>query len=173
MVRLCRLIKSQKGATLVELLATIVIASVISILVSTLVIQIINVNAANSSRMSAVKQVENALHYLNRDIQMASPMQTQLPTSGTFPLTLKWTDYLDNNNEHIVTYAISDGKLQRTETVAGTEQSFIIVANCVDAAITGYTFDGEVVTISLTVTVDGFKPATETRIFESKLRPSS
>jgi len=173
MVRLSRLVartKDQQGVTLIELIIVLAITSLIGVAIVTLLGQVLTLNVATSNHMNVVKQVENALHYLNRDIQMASPFQSQLPASDTFPLTLIWTDY-QSNNQHIVTYAISGGNLRRSEIIAGVAQPDRVVATHVETA--GYTYNGASVTVNLTVTIDGAKLVTESRSLEVKLRPTS
>jgi len=46
--------------------------------------------------MEAVKQVENALHYLNRDIQMSHIVEQD--EAGYFPLRLSWQELDDTNS---------------------------------------------------------------------------
>lgn len=170
--RLARRIGGQRGATFVELIIALGIASLIAVAVVVLIRQVLMLNQASSGHMDAIKQVENALHYLNRDIQMASPFQSQLPASSA-TLTLRWTDYQDNRKPHVVTYATgADGSLRRTESIDGAELPARVVATHVVAA--GYSYNGQSVTINLTVTFEGMAtPATETRTLEVKLRSSS
>jgi prepilin-type N-terminal cleavage/methylation domain-containing protein len=166
-------INTQKGMTLLELVIALAVISIIASLIATSIAQVQRLNSSNSKHMTAVKQVENALHYMNRDIQMASVFQSDLLTSSDFPLTLRWTDYLDNTGQHEVTYAITDESLQRIETVDGTEQPPRVVATHVDATNSGYSYDGESVTVDLTISLGGTRPVTESRSMQVSLRASS
>jgi|WetSurMetagenome_2_1015567.scaffolds.fasta_scaffold448183_2 prepilin-type N-terminal cleavage/methylation domain-containing protein len=83
--------KKQSGFTLVEMTVAMAITGVLGVAIFTGLLQIRNVNDADNARMSAVKQVENALFYLNRDTQSA---QTITPDGSTgFPLTLSWKEW--------------------------------------------------------------------------------
>lgn len=82
------LLKSQVGFTLIELAASIAISGILGTGVVMSLAQIANVNGVGNARITAVKQVENAIYYLNRDVQMA---QTVIPQGASgFPLTLTW-----------------------------------------------------------------------------------
>jgi prepilin-type N-terminal cleavage/methylation domain-containing protein len=63
----------QKGFTLIEIMVDLVITSVISVGLSTTIMQMMTVGSSSQNRTEAIKQVENALHYINRDAEMAFP----------------------------------------------------------------------------------------------------
>lgn len=168
--------KSQKGFTLVELLVAIAITSVVISTISITLSQIFSVSIADKNRMDAVKQVENALHYINRDSQSAS---AQLITPNdesialfTTDLDLQWTDYTGTNAElNIVTYHLNaNGDLQRIHTVGISPPVTTTVARYLDINASHYTFNGQILTVNLTATVSGYKPATELRTLQVEPR---
>jgi prepilin-type N-terminal cleavage/methylation domain-containing protein len=63
--------KHQSGFTLVETLIVVAISSIIAVIITSSISQIISVNNFNKNHMEAIKQVENALQYINRDVQVA------------------------------------------------------------------------------------------------------
>ena len=154
--------RNQTGVSFIELIMVLGISVLLALAVSATIRQVFSVHSASSTRMIAVKEAENTLHYLNRDIQMTSPFQASLPTSGSFPLTLKWIDYQDNNTEHTIIYEmVSEGQLQRREIVTGLEDSTFVVAKHIDPLSSSFSATGESVTVILTVSVDGWRPAVE------------
>jgi|WetSurMetagenome_2_1015567.scaffolds.fasta_scaffold77382_2 prepilin-type N-terminal cleavage/methylation domain-containing protein len=120
--------KKQSGFTLVEMTISLAITGVLGVGILTGLFQLRSVNDIDNARMSAVKQVENAIYYINRDVQSS---QTITPEGATgFPLTLSWrkwnppdeieivyelnqrpgTDYYDlyRNNQVVAEYISSD-----------------------------------------------------------------
>jgi len=96
--------------TLIELVLVMGISSLIISGVSGVIYQIIMNNARHTAHMVAIKQVENALHFLVRDIQMAQTIQTDsLPGDGILKLT--WTDW--TNADYEITYTLADHVLAR------------------------------------------------------------
>ena len=81
--RIRKILRNQKGFTLVEVLIAIAITAAIGAGLAMAVFEVIQVNAMSNNRMEAIKQVENAFHYIIRDAQMTSP-HIDPPTSGSF-----------------------------------------------------------------------------------------
>lgn len=73
--------RGQGGFTLVELIVALAITAIIGSVISGAIFQIFNVSAANSNHMKAVKQVENALYYIDRDAE--SSWQGLIPINNT------------------------------------------------------------------------------------------
>jgi len=169
-----RIITAQGGFSLIELLIAIGISAIITTAIVALTTQTMTVSAANINRMQAVKQVENAMHWLNRDAQMAWGSRIAIDVDQPFPLTLSW-DMLGIDEtvlkQFTATYSITgDGVLERTlhEQVEDITEITRIAEN-IDESST-YSFDGQVLTLNLVSTVDGFQPATESRslVIESR-----
>lgn len=101
--------------TLIELVLVMGISSLLISGVSGVIYQIIMNNARHTAHMVAIKQVENALHFMVRDIQMAQTIQTDsLPANEVLKLT--WTDWDDQDYE--VVYSLVDNVLSR-EYISG------------------------------------------------------
>ncbi len=83
--------KKQSGFTLIEMIVALAITGILGAGMFSGLFQVRNANDAGNARMSAVKQVENALFHINRDAQSA---QTITPDASTgFPLTLSWKEW--------------------------------------------------------------------------------
>jgi prepilin-type N-terminal cleavage/methylation domain-containing protein len=169
--------QKQGGFTLVELLVALAITAIIGTGIAMSINQLIVINSSSVNRMQAVKQVENALLYINYDAQMA---QTITTASGSgFPFTITYREW--NNTNHRITYSIvtpSGGApkyLQRSETIASGSPNIRTLANYVDntAALTNcsYSNSSKQLTVTLTANVGGFQPASETRTLNVRLRP--
>ena len=163
-----------KGFTLIELVIAIAIMAVIGTVLASTVTQLFVVQAADKNRMEAVKQVENALHYINRDIQMSSPvLSAYTSTESGFPLRIIWTDYTDDPTNHTVIYTITGSNvLERSESIPGRPAIITRIADNIDPAASNYSFDGVVLTVNLTSSVSGLKSASETRTLEVQPRPT-
>ena len=163
----------QSGFVLIEMLMTIAISGLVVASIVEVTVQTVVINAANNSRITAVKQVENAIHWIERDAQMASSKSIEPSDSSLtdFPLELSWTHFEDNYT-HFITYRLDNGVLLRREEVkdiAEAENEELIsdtetmICNNVIAADSNYAFNGEILEVHLTVTVSGFRSATESR----------
>ena len=168
---------------MVELLVGIVIAGFILLAVTTMVYQVITLNGASMNRMTAVKQVENAIQRFSPDVQMA---QRILPDPDPLVpeelLNLSWV--LWDNSRHDVTYKLatmsgtamqlereyykytSDGNLLETDTA--------VVGRYIDpdSGLTNFTLTDGVLHYKITATVDGAQPAIETRSGQIVPRPA-
>jgi prepilin-type N-terminal cleavage/methylation domain-containing protein len=153
--------KNQKGFTLVELLVALVIAATIGSGVSLATYQVFNVNSLTSSRMVAVKQVERGVDSIRKDVAM----NQSLPGEGNFnPLVLNWIEW--DATTHRVAYSIIGGKLTRQEYINSGYPTTTVVANYIDSTKTSWKYDSGGFSFTLTCTVPGFKPATESRTFQ-------
>lgn len=162
--RLGAINKNQRGFTLLELMVAIGLAGIISSAITMTVFQMFTTNARSSAHMMAVKQVENAIHWVRQDVQMAQIVE---PSGGTgFPLNLTWVDW--NNTVNQVTYNLEDGQLERQHCVNGGEPSSMVVARHIDpdSVMTNCQFAGGVFILEITAAVGGFRPASESRVAE-------
>lgn len=189
--------RNQKGFTLVELIVAVAITGFIAGSLALSVSQLFSVSVADRNRMEAVKQVENALHYINRDVQMSrgGMIYTRLdeygsPEAVTFTetvppplsiyasldlhgLVLYWKDYeVDPLEDHLVEYSLEGTDLKRTHytgnpPVIGTVNT---VASHVVLADSSYYFDGAILTANLTSDVGGYQSAPESRSLQVKPR---
>jgi hypothetical protein len=139
---------------------------------TTAIFQVVSVNAGSVAHMTAVKQVENAVYHISRDAQMAQSVTT---AGSSFPLNLAWVEW--NNTTHQVSYSIQNGTLQRSEntTIVGQlpQTAVTPAAQYINTGSTSCTWDSvhRVLIVNITVSVGGFRPATETRTFQIIPRP--
>jgi prepilin-type N-terminal cleavage/methylation domain-containing protein len=160
--------RNQQGITLVELVIALVIGAIIAGATGTGVYQIWANDAHSKAHMTAIKQVENALHYISRDIQMAQVIQTD-SLAAEEVLRLTWVDW-DDNITYQVSYTLSSGNLKR-DCSAGNQT--VIAQHVTSFSVSPIPYSGDEVTVTITSTVEGVKPASETRIVETIPRSGS
>jgi len=160
---------NQKGFTLIELLIGIAIAGILASGIAMGIFTIFDINARSNSSMTAVKEVENAIHWITRDTQMAQQVVLDPGNSG-FPIVLSWVDW--DSNSHSVTYSIVSGELRRIYSLNGDEPTTTVIVNHIDPAslMTNCQLTPGVLTYTITATTGGFRPASETRSFNIILR---
>jgi len=178
--RLGLLKRNQRGFTLIELIVAIAISGAIGGGVLLSIYQVSGYQAMDRARLTCVKQVENAIHYVVRDAQMAQQV-TLAGDDDNFPLTLSWTEWNkddDSNIEHEVIYSIVSGELKRSCYVNRGEPSETLVENVVaryidsDPDNTNCDYAGGVLSLELTAAITGFpKEVSETREVEITTRP--
>jgi prepilin-type N-terminal cleavage/methylation domain-containing protein len=154
----------KRGFTLIETMVALVIASILSLGVSLTIHQVLTVNASSTTRLIAVKQVENAVHYLSRDSQMAQDIQTG--AGAGFPLILRWTEW--DGTTHRVTYSLQGDQLRRTQSInSGPLQDMFIARDiAANAAQTFCQYSGGVLSFKISSVVSGFRSSTESRSFQ-------
>jgi prepilin-type N-terminal cleavage/methylation domain-containing protein len=165
-----KLIKAndQSGFVLIEMLMAIAISALVLVGIVEITVQTVIVHAADTSQMRAVKQVENAIHWIERDAQMASAkwISPKDSTVTAFPLYLQWTGFEDNYT-HKITYVLDSGALRREEVIEDindviSETETFICDNIIESE-SNYAFDGEILEVNLQATVSDFRSATESR----------
>jgi type II secretory pathway pseudopilin PulG len=110
-----RIIRNQRGFTLIEILAALAIMILIGGSVSMATIQILKQSTRNGDFTTVSQNTMNAIHWISRDAEMAQTLTTN-GTTG-FPLTLAWTDW--GSSAYQVVYTIQSGKLKRSYSVNG------------------------------------------------------
>ena len=175
------LFKNQRGFTLIEVLVAMAISGLLGTGVVMASAQIFNVNGVGNARITAVKQVENAIHYLNRDVQMAQTVTPQ-GVSG-FPLTLTWISWgsptaippVPPITEQVIYSLDNNGNLWRNDGTTNTT----VARQVTGANVTGNT-DISLnppktwYTIQITTTAySGSKMDSETRKIDIIPRPGS
>jgi prepilin-type N-terminal cleavage/methylation domain-containing protein len=164
----------EAGFTLVELLVVLAITAIVGIGIATSIDQVIGIHSSTVNHMQAIKQVENAQLYLNRDCSMAQTIDT---TSGPGLFTITYRDW-ENGWLYTIIYSIitpinGDPKyLERSEQINSNTPTLLTIANNIDDTQTNCSYDSALkqFAINLTATVEGYKPATETRLLKIRLR---
>ena len=149
--KLNRILKSQRGFTLIEVIVALAILSFIGIAVSTATFQILKQSVKNRDYTTASQLTMNAIHWISRDAEMSQTVETGW-ASG-FPLTLNWIDW--SNSSYQVVYTIEDGKLKRSYSVNGGEpvQTFLTeAANTISDNTTCQLYN-KVLTLQVTATI--------------------
>ncbi len=163
--------KRQRGSTLIDLAIAMGVGALISGAITMTTFQVFTTNAQSTAHMTAVKQVESAIHQVSRDVRMA---QTVEPGEDSgFPLKLTWVEWNDTANE--VTYSVENGNLRRSHSVDGSEPTDTIVAQHIDSSseMTSAQLSDSVLTLKITAVVTGFRSASETRVVEVVPEPSA
>jgi hypothetical protein len=123
--------------------------------------------------MVAVKQVENAIHYINRDVQVAQIIEPTADADG-FPLVLTWVEWDADNTQHVVTYSIVDNELQRSHSEDGDTPTLLTLAQHIDTGSddTYCAFDEAlwIFTFRITVTISGY-PEDISEMREMRITP--
>jgi hypothetical protein len=151
--RFVRFILNQKGFSLIQLMIGMAITAILGTVITVSLWQTITIDGASNKHMLAISQVENAVFYLNRDVQMSLPADTY--DSG-FPLILRGG----------ITYSLvsphdgSPAYLQRNDN--GFTQVIARYINT-DTNLTSCFYSEGKLIITLTVTTGGFMSATESR----------
>ena len=175
--RLGLITKNQQGFTLIEVLVAMVVTGLITGGVTMAIFQVFAGNARTSNHMTAVRQVQNAGYWISHDTQMAQHVvaDDDLGTPVRELVTLAWTEWA--GDEHQVVYVLADNKLQRdhytNRATNPTADATTFVANHIDNTNTSCVYDGGKLTLTVTASIGGFKPASETRVYEVVPRPSS
>ena len=166
-------LKKQGGFTLLEILIGLLIVGGLASGIMMTISQIFNSNVRNTARMTAVQNVQSAVHWLSRDAQMAQTVQAG--GSAGFPLQLNWVEW-ETNDTYSVSYSLVNGEFRRGVSINGGEVTEAIVARFIDAdeTKTSCSVAARVITVSLTATVpSGADTASETRRIEILARPGS
>ena len=154
---------SQRGFTLVEALVAMAIASSITGAISTGIYQVFTSHVQSTAHMTAIKQVENAIHWLSRDVQQAQVLDLG-PDSG-FPVNLTWVNW-DGVVEQ-VTYTLVGDELERAYSTGGGPVTNVVARHIdSDSAETNLQFIDGVFTFKITASVAGSRPALESRVGE-------
>ncbi|MCR4394747.1 MAG: prepilin-type N-terminal cleavage/methylation domain-containing protein [Dehalococcoidales bacterium] len=166
----------QRGFTLIEVLIGVALVGVLAGVITAAIYQIITVNASSTARMTAIKQVENAINYLRKDLLMAQTIIPDATDPSGFPLVIRWTEWNTNNKYTINYYLNSDThELYRQKSINGGTPETTLIAKNIESisVISPETYSGGKIAITITSMVGGMRPASETRTFEVLPRPAT
>jgi hypothetical protein len=151
---LLKLVLTQKGFSLIQMIIALAITTLLGTVITVSLWQTITIDGSSNKHMTAISQVENAIFYLNRDIQMSIPTAT-----SSFPLIL-------TSGADTITYSLisphdgSPAYLQRNKN--GVTQSVASYINT-DSTLTSCFYSGGKLTVTITITTGGFMSSTESR----------
>jgi prepilin-type N-terminal cleavage/methylation domain-containing protein len=91
--------------------------------------------------------------------------------SSGFPLTLTWTGFGIDGDEYRVVYTLVGDELKREYYINSVLEATTFVAQYIDSGQTICEFSDGVLTLTITASIGGYKPATETRTYEITPRP--
>ena len=170
-----QMLKNQRGFTLIEVLVAVAIGGAIAGAGSMATRQVMTETTRNNNHEIAVRQVQNAGHWVTRDTQMAQTVVPDEDADG-LPLTLTWENFA-GTDEYQVVYSLEEVegvlKLKRehyTNRAANPDPdatSYVAKHIDSDPAKTNCSFGEPVLTFTVTATVGGGSPQeSETRIYE-------
>jgi prepilin-type N-terminal cleavage/methylation domain-containing protein len=151
----------QQGFTLVEVVMVLGVILILAVVITMSIAQVLTLNSNSTARMTAVKEMENAVHYLTRDAQMAR----QVTTSGVdgFPLVMRWAGWDGGHTE--VTYRIDGTRLLRSQSVNGNPPvETVIIAHLDTATSSCQQVDKQLVFV-IGSGISGFRKQAESRSF--------
>jgi prepilin-type N-terminal cleavage/methylation domain-containing protein len=165
-----RLVKRQKGFTLIETAVAIAISGLIGLGASIAIAQVSTETSRNTDYTMLSQQTMNAIYWLGQDIQMAQTIDgaDDFPAAA-LRLSWKWWD----NHTYSVNYTLEDGSLVRTYS-DGTSQVRTLVAEYIlsDDDLTNCVSDNGTVTFTITAgTGEGTHEVNVTRVREICPRP--
>ena len=179
----------EAGFSLVELLIAITIGAMVAATLGLIIYQVFDTNARSSNHMVAVRQLEQAGHFISQDTQQAeaaSIADDPLTEGVTEVLTLTWYsyEYVDSSIElsqiekHQAIYTLQDGELVRSVYYTDMRPDPDGVPVLVEAATIAEFLTlnpspgGHTMSVTLTATVgSGSRQAVETRDYEITRRP--
>ncbi len=157
----------QKGYTLLELLVVISITGFIVLVVGSSFAQIMRGRVDIAQKSVAMTDIDNAAHWLTRDLVLAQTISLTEGAPATSNMTLNWSDRTawaadEGTVMHSVNYALSGIRLLRNydgeETIVGR-----YLTNA------GFSIDGKMFTITLT-SRPGLPGSTVTKSFVIEIR---
>jgi len=164
--------KSRFGFTLIEVLVSITITAILSTGIGTAIFQLYNVNNVDNARVEAVKQVENTIHWINRDTQMAQKVEVN---DASYWIRLTWVTWEDSQKTQVV-YTIESTSLIRKYYENDVLTSTMTLARNLNTSgsNTSCSYDSATDKLTLKITAEGSsgsKEAVETREIEIYPRP--
>jgi prepilin-type N-terminal cleavage/methylation domain-containing protein len=157
----------QKGYTLLELLVVISITGFIVLVIGSSFAQIMRGRVDIAQKSVAMTDIDNAAHWLTRDLVLAQTISLTEGAPATSNMTLNWSDRTawaadEGTVMHSVNYALSGTRLLRNyDGEVSTIGRYLTTAN--------FSIDGKVFTITLT-SRPGQPGSTVTRNYEIEMR---
>ncbi|MFC1972114.1 type II secretion system protein J [Chloroflexota bacterium] len=171
---------NQRGFALMDLVIALAITGLISLGVTTSIVQLVKGSTYNRNQLTAIEQLQNVGRVISNDARMAQIVEGEEPE---FPLTLKWTDYGNDGtdgDQHVIVYVydMTENTLERQAywyTGYGTPPPmFTVVATNVDLSETSWDLNEVEGTLTLEITSKagtGAAQESETRTYEVDCKP--
>jgi hypothetical protein len=161
---------------MIELLVALAITALIMGGLTFIIFNIISNNAQNSGQMTVLRQVQNSGHWISRDTLMAHEVSVDPVSITGFPLTLEWTQFADEDPMvyRVIYYYVGD-ELTREYYEYEQGQPPVLVATTFIAEYldsVNVAFNGTNLVLSVSASLDGFRPVSEDRTYEISPRPS-
>jgi len=158
----------QKGYTLIELLVILPIAVVALGAIVGSIFLVLHGTIDIRSKTTALAGIENAAHWLTRDIIMGQSINLLEGAPPANTVNLTWMDYtggLGNEIYHYVVYTHSGTELLRECDSA--DNTTIVARNLSDVS---FTLNDDLVTVTLTSTPERVSRSTVTRTYVIEMR---
>lgn len=163
-----KLLRDERGVTLIELVIAIAIASAIAGVITMSIFQVFSINTRSSNHMVAVRQVQQAGKDVSEDVLQARVVQLDPDGECSLPwalMTLTWTDW--DGPTHTIVYTITDEhQLLRTHSIDDNgmvSETSRIVATHIVCDETSVARHGTRLVFTVTSRVGGHS---ETRVYE-------
>jgi prepilin-type N-terminal cleavage/methylation domain-containing protein len=121
----------QAGYTLIEMLVVLAIMGLLTVGINAAITHMIRVGTRGTDSMTAIKQVENAFHWITMDVQQAQ--QVNPGFIDGFPLKLHWIEW--DGTDYNVTYSIEFNEMKRSVSVNGGATQDIVIARYVSTVL--------------------------------------
>ncbi len=126
-----RLFNEQAGYTVIEMLMVIAILGLLTGAVTQIIGHAVRTSSHGTDSLTAIKQLENAFHWITIDTQQSRTIETDV--GNGFPFMLSWVEW--DGTTHAVTYTIEDNEIKRSSSIDGAEPTVLVVARYVDTNI--------------------------------------
>lgn len=168
-----RLESSQRGIGLVELIIAIAITGIIGAAATMALHQVLTVPTISNDQNTAINQVRNAVHWINRDVQSANPSSLNATPAPPKFLSLELQEWESGVwSTHTIDYSLEDTPGTSLKELwrdydNGTTRNLIAQYIDLDNTSCSWDADANVLTVLITAHV-GDK--VQTRTFEVKPR---
>ena len=165
--------KNQQGFMLIEILGALVIASLISLVVTMANAQVLNQTSDNNNFTTASRHTQNAIYWIGRDVQMAQTINGTDGFPQTENLILTWTTW--DNNVNTANYSLENGELLRAYAIDAGSPMVTVVAEYInpDEAMTYCSSANGVLSLTITSSVgEGRRIVDVTKTHQITSRPN-
>lgn len=154
---------TQRGATLIELLASMAIAALISGIAGTTLFQILDTTHRNNDRFTALHEVDNTHYWIGKDARSAQLTNLGDGNPAVNSMTLSWID--GSGVPHSSSYSLFGSELRRNYDGA-------VLSLARNLSSIQFSRSSQLITVSV-VSSPGSPKNDEARSFYVYLRPGS